>query len=578
VPCPTTTCKRWRVADPAPPDYLRQLPDLHPTIAQVLYNRNLDPGAARHFLAVDLPPQSPFRLKGMHQAVDRLRSAIRNREPVVVYGDFDADGVTATVLLTEALRALGANARPYIPHRVDEGYGINSPALRRLADEGVRVVVTVDCGIRSIKEVKDGISFGLDIIISDHHSVGSEMPPALAVVNPKQAGCAYPDKSLAGVGLAYKIACALHMVEQQVSIGQASEWQPDSCLDLVAIGTVADLAPLQGENRALVRRGLGLLNQPARPGLYALYKEVGLRPGEIDSSAISYALGPRINAAGRLEHANLAYDLLTADEPSMADAAAQQLQQINQRRQQLTEEMQAAAEGLALPNPQAIDETPLLFAADPGFLAGIVGLVASRLTEAYYRPSVVVEKGEEESRGSCRSIPEFHITHALDECADLLTRYGGHAAAAGFTVPNENLEALGERLTDIARAQLGGLDLTPALDIDAEFDLHDLSGDLLRALQDLEPTGEANPPPLFVSRDMEVLDHRLIGREESHLKITLSDGRAVWDAIAFRQAHRAGDLAGHIDVVYHLEVNEWGGQQRLQLNVQDWHPSGAPPD
>lgn len=570
-----TAEKRWQVAPPAPPGYVEQLKNLPPTLAQILYNRGHDsPEAAQAFLESRVPDGSPFRLKGIHRAVDRLRRAIKAGESVVVYGDFDADGVTATALLTLGLRALGADVRPYIPHRVDEGYGLNSESLKALAGEGAALVVTVDCGIRSVQEVVDANRYGLEMIISDHHSIGPELPPALAVINPKQVDCEYPEKRLAGVGIAYKLAQALYMVEQQAPLGKANpEWTPEQTLDLVAIGTVADLAPLVGENRRLVQDGLALLNAPQREGLVALYKAASVVPGRINATTIGFALGPRINAAGRLDHANLALEMLTAGEMAEASEKARELHHINHRRQELTADAVALSESLV--GEDGLKSLPLVFVAHEDFLPGIVGLVASRLTEAAYRPAVVVELGEEVGHGSCRSIPEFNITHALDECADLLVRHGGHAMAAGFTVLNENVVALSERLTSIAGEQLGGQELKPTLEIDAELPLSDLTWNFLQALDVLEPTGVDNPQPVFVSRNVAVKEQRRLGEDGKHLKMKLGldSGNVAWDAIAFRQGDRASDLPGRIDVAYHFEKNEWQGTISPQLSVQDMRPA-----
>jgi single-stranded-DNA-specific exonuclease len=503
----------------------------------------------------------------MDQAVLRLRQAIQRREPVAVYGDYDVDGVTATALLTQTLVALGADARPYIPDRVDEGYGLNRDALRKLRDSGACVVVTVDCGIRSPDEVAFGNSLGLDLIVTDHHSVSAAqgLPPALACLNPKQSDCPYPFKDLAGVGLAFKLAQALLRVQGQM--GQPADLAEESLLDLVALGTVADLAPLLGENRSLVRCGLEKLNEPSRPGVEALMADAGLRRGDVDATAIGFRLGPRLNAAGRIDTAMLAYDLLTSRDPLETKELATKLGQLNQRRQELTEQTVAAAEAQV----QAGDpEARLYLVASQEFLPGIVGLAAGRLTEAHYRPSVVVELGDEESRGSCRSIPEFNITAALDECADLLVRYGGHAAAAGFTIATGKLEALHRRLQTIAAEQLAGLELRPTLAIDVDLPLEEVNWATHTLLAGLEPCGMGNPQPVLLSRNLEVRDRRAIGGEQRHLRLTLRDGRGVaWDAIFFRRGDLADHVPDRVDVAYTLEVNEWNREKRLQLNVQD---------
>lgn len=566
--------KKWVIAPQAPQPYVERLQkfDVHPILAQLLYRRGYEtPDDALAFLRYYDGDDNPFLLKGMLEAVYRLRMAIRYGEKIAVYGDFDCDGVTATALLTDALRKLGADVRPYIPDRVDEGYGLNSPALARLAEEGVKVVVTVDCGIRSLKEVEDANSYGLDMIISDHHSVGRELPNAYAVINPKQPGCPYPEKMLAGVGIAYKIAEALYAEGVRRKQKGLDEWHPADWLDLVAIGTVADIAPLVGENRVLVKRGLARLNRPQRPGLLALYQEAKLRPGQINAMTIGFGIGPRINAAGRLDSAMVAYNLLTAPDPMRAMKYAERLNALNRLRQEKTRAMQEIAES-AFPGDPA--DEPLLFAANPEFEQGVVGLVASRLTEQYYRPSVVVQVGEEESHGSCRSIPEFNITEALDQCADLLERYGGHAAAAGFTVRNENIEALRDALWDIAAEELADKELSPRLTIDAELPLNEVSLELVDLLEVLEPTGEANEAPMFCTRSAVIKGRTCVGTEGQHLKLMFDNGSGQpVEAIAFRCGHLADVLPDVVDVAYQLEANVWNGSRRLQMRVEDIRPA-----
>jgi single-stranded-DNA-specific exonuclease len=547
------------------------MPDHAPLLVQLLANRGIqDPSEAQAFLEGRVSQNDPFKMKGIPDAVTRLRQAIRAGEQIAVYGDFDTDGVTATALLVQVLSALGARAQPYIPHRVDEGYGLNLDALRELYRRGVRLVVTVDCGIRSVHEVSLA-SRGLDLIITDHHTPGEELPSAVSIVNPKQPGCPYPHKDLAGVGLAFKLAEALLRNWKQME--HSAPLDEDSLLDLVALGTVADLSPLRAENRSLVRRGLEVLNSAARPGVEALMAEAGVRRGDVNSTAIGFRLAPRLNAAGRLDTAMLAYELLSNTDPLLTRDLARKLGHLNSRRQRLTEETLAAAESLvAEDDPDAY----LRLAASKDFEPGIVGLAASRLTEAHYRPSVVVELGDEESRGSCRSIPEFNITEALDQCRDLLVRHGGHAAAAGFTVATENLGPLKDRLQAIAAERLAGLDLQPALRIDVDVPLEGVDWATRALLDEIEPCGEANPQPILMSRNVEVQRARTIGNEGQHLKLALRDGQGVaWDAVYWRAGDRVSEADGHLDVVYTLEINEWNHRKRLQLNIQDFRPAAG---
>ena len=567
----TTPFRKWEFYPPLPPS-APAFPLPHPLVAQILYNRGLrDAATVKDFLAGRVHADDPFDLLGMQRAVKRIRQAIEAGERIAVYGDFDADGVTATALLLTVLRALRATADPYIPHRVEEGYGLNLQALEKLAQQGVKLVITVDCGMRSPREVAFARQQGMDIIITDHHTVGNDHLDAAAIINPQQEGCRYPYKHLAGVGLAYKLAQALLQTNRTAPFAPSPSLHEDDLLDLVALGTVADLAPLTGENRALVRRGLERLNSDPRPGIEALIRQARLRAGQIDSTAIGFALGPRLNAAGRMAHAHSACDLLLTNYPAEANHLAQELDRMNRERQQLTAEMEERAVQMIRAEGE---EQPLLFVAGPEFPAGVVGLVASRLVETFYRPAVVVEQGNDESHGSARSVPEFHITAAFDQCAELLIRHGGHAAAGGFAALTADLPRIKQRLLDIAAEQLEGCELVPRLTIDARVPLQEMSWALWEALQPLQPFGEANPEPLFASRNVQVRDSRPVGSEGKHLKLTLFDGKAVWDAIAFGQGHWAGRLPGRIDIAYNLQVNEWQGEKRLQLNVQDIRPAG----
>ncbi len=559
--------KRWQIQPPITPQAEEALSNAAPVLRQLLFNRGYaTPQAARAYLRAEAPPgASPFNLLGMQAAVERIEFALQRGEQMAVYGDYDADGVTSTALLTHALRALGGAVRPYIPNRFDEGYGLNTDALDSLHSEGVGLVITVDCGIRSPEEVAHARTLGMDVIVSDHHHPGAELPPALAVINPKQPGDPYPDKMLAGVGLAYKLVDALATRHPAL--------RPAEYLDLVALGTVADLAPLKDENRALVRAGLERLRAPRRQGLFSLMQLAEVNPRRITAGDIGYRLGPRLNAAGRLDTALAALDLLLTEDVMLAGQLAQQLDTQNRERQRITRQIQEAAERIALEeNPEAL----LLFAAHPDFNRGVVGLAASRLVERYYRPAIVAHRDAQHTVGSCRSIPEFHITEALDRCADLLERHGGHAAAAGFTVRNENVPALVARLQEIAAAELGEADLRPKLVADMEIPLSELTPQVLRYLEWMQPTGYGNPAARFVSRDLKVAYSRPVGREGAHLKLRVTDGRVTFDAIAFGQGHWHAEMPARVDLLYTFERNEFNGRTSLQLNVRDLKPAGTP--
>ncbi len=573
----------WLIQEAAPQSFIECLPE-HPLLMQVLYNRGMrDADEARSFLeGNDVVIENPFRMVDMTPAVNRIVRAIEAKEVICVYGDFDADGVTATALLTSALQAAGAQAGPYIPDRVDEGYGLNLDAIERISAKA-NLVITVDCGIRSLAEVELAKSLGLDVIITDHHSVGPELPRALAVVNPRRADCPSRFDKLAGVGVAFRLAQGVLRVVSQQRWSTLTEEQiaeiETMLLDYVAIGTVADLMPLLDENRSLVERGLAQLNQTERPGLQALLALADMRLGMVDAAAISFRIAPRINAAGRLSQTKLAYDLLRTDDPTKAYTLTNQIEALNQERKNLTEAAQTEAEALLLSqrvngSTNHDDEPdPIHIVHGPNFMSGIVGLVAGRLAERYYRPAIVIEEGEIESRGSARSIAEVDISASLDKASHLLLRHGGHSRAAGFTIETANLPEFKDVLQHIVKEQLEKHDeLKPTITIDAEVKLEDIDWSVQKQFARLEPTGQGKPAPLLLCRSCRVREARTVG-QGNHLKLGLDGGSGtpIFDAIAFRQGEwlKQIDEGTMLDVVFHIEANEWMGRQRLQLNIQD---------
>ncbi len=555
--------KRWVGPVPITADADSQLSEYPFAFRQILFNRGLDTAEkAREFLEGTSEEFDPFQMKGMDIAVDLILKAIRENENIIVYGDYDVDGVTATVLLVQAIRQLGGIAMEYIPNRFDEGYGLNSEAVEVLNKQGANLIVTVDCGIRSVKEAELARELGIRLVISDHHHPKELLPQADAVICPRQDGDVYPYKELAGVGIAYKIARALFQQSGRDPV-EAGQW-----LDLVALGTVADIAPLTGENRQLVKRGLCLMRTKPRQGIYSLMMEADFRnPASVCAADIGFKLGPRLNAAGRMESAMDALRLLMTDDPSEAGQLAQKLQAQNGERQDLTLSNQKFAEDQL----GQIDDLPIIisFGTEEQFHSGIVGLVAARLVESHYRPAVIGVIGDEVTRASCRSIDEFHITRALDECAELMVRHGGHSKAAGFTVSNENRDELRDRLLAIASAQLVPEDLIPTIRYDTEAKLGELKADLYALQDQLEPTGSENNKPVYLTRGLKVVSKKRIGREKNHLRLTLTDGKISIDAVAFRMGEMADSLPATIDLVYYFEVNEYNGNISFQLNVRD---------
>jgi single-stranded-DNA-specific exonuclease len=554
--------RNWQINTPITREAEEKLKSFPPIFRQLLFNRGYATDeSARSFLkALVQFDTSPWQLKGMERAVDRINNAIKSSELITIYGDFDVDGVTATALMVEVLKNLGGNVVPYIPNRFDEGYGLNNDALESIQQDGCKLVITVDCGIRSWEEVKHAGELGLDIIISDHHNPGKILPEGYAVINPKQPGDQYPDKDLAGVGVAWKIAEAL--LEKYPE----SDLKNNELLDLVVLGTVADLAPLIGENRRLVRLGLHQLQHTSRQGLFSLANVAGLNIKNCNAGNIGFTLGPRLNASGRMESALASYKLLVTQDIQLAGQLAQKLESHNRERQQITRETIEKAEQI-ISNQNQNDY--LLFAVDPDFNPGVVGLAASRLSEKYYKTAIVCTDEGETTRGSCRSIPEFHITEALDQCSEILIRHGGHAAAAGFTVLNENIDELKKRLKLIAKDELKDLELRPTLCADLEISISELNEKVLEQLEWFEPTGYGNPQAVFVSRNVQVLSKRTVGNTNAHLKLVVSDGFSKFDAIGFNLGYLSTNLTKTIDIMFAFEMNEFNGQKNLQLRLLD---------
>ncbi len=528
---------------------------------QLLYNRGFsDSAQLQLFLNADSRLSGdPFLLPDMPRAVARVYQALLSGENIAIYGDFDADGVTATALLVQGLSALGGKAIPYIPHRQTEGYGLTTAALENLSRQGVSLVVTVDCGITNLSPVKKARRMGLDIVITDHHTPLPEIPSAIAVVDPKLPNSNYPFPELAGVGVAFKLLQALFQ-----SIGK--DEQLERLMDLVALGTIADMSPLVRENRYLVKAGLELINANPRLGIREMITRAGLSIGRLDTEAVSWVLAPRLNAAGRVAHASVSYNLLMTESTEEANRLASLLEEKNTERQELTALAVAKAREQAL--AQGI--SPLLVVGDRDYPVGIAGLVASRLADEFYRPAIVIRIGEKMSSGSCRSIPEFNIVAALGQCHHLLSQFGGHSQAAGFTLLTRNVPYLQQQLLQIATAELAGVELRSRLDIDLAISLSDLAGDTFQLTQMLAPFGRGNPVPTFLSRRAEVVDQRTMGRGGEHIRLKLKQGGTVWNGVGFGMGDCLSEVTPCLDVVYNLEVDRWNGEERLRLNILDF--------
>ncbi|MDP6102147.1 MAG: single-stranded-DNA-specific exonuclease RecJ [Dehalococcoidia bacterium] len=564
--------KIWHVTPRISSEAGWKLAPFSPLTAQLLHNRGItDLRSAEAFLACDESLlENPLLLPDMGNAISRLQRALTDGETIGIFGDFDADGVTGTALLAEGLENLGGNVIPYLPHRVKEGHGLNSQAVNALREQGVTLIVTVDCGIASPAEVAEAASLGMDTIITDHHTPLPEVPAALAIVNPKLAGSFYPFPNLAGVGLAFKLV-------QGLSQHMGYRWD-EGLLQLAALGTVTDVTPLLGENRYIVAAGLRSMNAEPRPGLKELLRLGGQAGATLDTESISFVLGPRLNAPGRLEHAISSYNLLRASSQEEAHPLAKELERLNRERRDLTgkalddatTQMDHAAEN------QYHSSEHLLLLWSEEFTSGIVGLLASRLVDEYYRPAVMVALDGDLGRGSARSIPEFNLVSALEECRDLFIRFGGHPRAAGFVIPRENLPDLRERLTTIAQRELGHLSLQPTVNVDAHVRLTSLTGENFQFLQDLAPYGEGNPAPVFITKQVQVMEATRLGAQGQHLRLRLKHGGALWDATAFGQSEAWQEGMEFLDVVYSVGLNKRNGRETMRMVIHDFRQAGWP--
>lgn len=561
--------RRWRssLPDPAACWHLARTLNLSPVTAQVLYNRGLTtPEAAHAFLTAGREQiLDPFQLKDMDRAVQLIRARIASGGPIMVYGDYDVDGVTGTTILVLALRALGATVEYYIPNRFDEGYGLNVGALEKIREQGHDFVVSVDTGVTAVKEAEAAKALGITLVISDHHEPGPTLPDVPALVNPKRPDCTYPFKGLSGVGVAFKLALALE---------SPNAWD---LIDIVTLGTIADMVPLVGENRAIVREGLAALGATRRPGLRALMEVAGVKT-PVTATHIGFSLGPRINALGRMGSAMQGVELLVTADPAKAAELARHLDEENRSRQEI--EASILEEALAQAERQAPQEREyVLVLAGEGWHHGVVGICASRVLEAYHRPSILLSIDGDEVRGSARSIPAFHMHRALLQVSDLFAKWGGHAAAAGMTLKQPgDVAELRRRLNAIGAQWLKPEDLVPELRIDAAVGLEEITDDLMTELQRLEPHGIGNPAPLFAVKDVRVMDARLIGKEQNHLKLLVkSAGNGpLMEAVGWGMAPAKPSPTSRVQVAFQPEYDTYQGRHQLRLTMKDVQVMASP--
>lgn len=549
---------------------------IHPLCARVLVNRgHRSAEAASRFMAgrlADLP--DPFLMKGMRPAVDRLCRALKNGEKVTAYGDYDVDGVCSTALLSLFLGEVGGTVATYIPHRLGEGYGLNVQAIERIAADGTKVLVTLDCGITSHAEIARANALGLEVIVVDHHAVPEENPPALAVLNPLQRGCDYPSKFLCAGGVTFNLCVALRKeLRERGAFQGRAEPNLKAFLDLVALATIADVVPLTGANRILVKHGLAELTAARRPGVQALKEVSGLGAADpVTAGHVGFRLGPRINAAGRLNDASVGLQLLRTRSAAEAAPLARALDSANQERQAIERSILDAAFEQA--EARAAQKGLVLYAE--GWHPGVIGIVASRVVERFHRPTVMVGVMDGLGRGSGRSIEAFHLYDALKACAPHLARFGGHKHAAGLSVEEKNLEAFRTAFEEVAAQRLTDEDLVPRCRVDALVSLEELDDRAVQAVQELGPFGAGNPEPVFATRRCSATPRVVTSKKGGvdHLKLRFEHAWKL-DAIGFQMADRLSLTEGPMDLAYQVSLDEWNGERRVQLKLKDLRAAAA---
>jgi single-stranded-DNA-specific exonuclease len=563
---------RW-VVSTAHPDKVEKLArelGASPLLARLLVQRGLnDPEVAHRFLQPSLRQlHDPFLMADMPAAVERLRRAIERREKILIYGDYDVDGTMAVVVLLTALRSLGATVEAHIPHRLTEGYGMRAPVVEKAAAEGYKVVISVDTGVRDHEVIGRARELGVDCIVTDHHVPDTQLPPACAILNPHRSDCPYPDKNLSGVGVAFKLVQALlgpGMTDRLIQ----------SYLKIVAIGTIADVVPLLGENRVIAHFGLEGLQQPVHAGLRALLEVAGLNGGKVTTGGVGFRLAPRLNAAGRMEDARDAVDLFTTTDPKKAREIAERLDRLNRERQEVEEEILAKALAVMEDQGIAVSAADLggrysLVVAGAGWHRGVIGIVAQRLAERFYVPTLVIAIEDGVGYGSGRSFARFQLVEALDQAGDLFDRYGGHAQAAGFSLDAARIPELEARFESCARAKLRPEELEPILRLDAEISLREVDHNLYKALRQLEPYGMGNPTPVFAVRSARLLEPPRVLKDK-HLKLRIAQGTMSTDAMGWGLAGRTPPLAAsqEVDVAFNVDEGVFQDIPFLQLVIRD---------
>ncbi|MBI5183779.1 MAG: single-stranded-DNA-specific exonuclease RecJ [Nitrospinae bacterium] len=568
--------------------------DIEPLIAQIIINRGMtDSISARRFLDPSLKYlYDPFMMKDMDKGIRRIIDAIRGREKICIYGDYDVDGITATALLITFFREVGIDVSYYIPDRISEGYGLNIQAIKEIRGAGVSLIITVDCGISDIDEVEEAKGLEIDLIITDHHHVPDRLPDAVAILNPEQKDCPYPFKYLSGVGIAFKMIKGLRSALRKEKWFQGVLPNLKRHLDLVALGTIADIAPLVDENHILVKYGLKEITNNSKIGLRSLKVISGINEKDIDTYDVGFVLAPRLNATGRIGRGDMGVELLISEDISRAMDISRYIERVNRERQHIQEkilkEVKEIIEGgltskeSSLPisrGTQAGDSIrPIVLASDK-WHPGVIGIVASKIVDDYFTPTILISLDGERGRGSARSTPFFHIYDGLRECSDLLIDFGGHKSAAGLTIKKEKIEEFKERFNMVVKKGISNIDTIPIINIDAIVDLNALNKDVVKSIDSLGPFGHSNPQPILLAQGVRVIgEHSIIGKNGQHLKFKVLYGSRAIDVIGFNMSYMAeaqgltpsfNPSDSRFDIVFTPQINRWNNSETLQLKLRD---------
>jgi single-stranded-DNA-specific exonuclease len=569
------TNKKWCLTKPSIEiaTLLQQELKIPDVVARLLVNRGVTTKeCAKEYIEADLLHlHDPFLMNGMRQAVDRVIQALEQKESITVFCDYDVDGVTSAAFLTHFFRDLNCKVEAYLPERKSEGYGLNCDAIRKIRNSGTGLMITADCGITGVKEVALANEIGLDVIVTDHHQVGEEgLPMAIAVLNPHQADCGYPYRFLSGVGLAFKLAIGVR--NELYSLGWAKEILPNlkRHLDLFALGTIADVAPLTGENHILTLHGLKMLSTTAKPGLVALKETAGI-VGNVDARSVGFGLGPRLNAAGRLGKADSGLHLLVSRDLQEAKILAQELELINKERKEIQEETVVEAESLLRREINMRKDRVIVLASEI-FHPGVIGIAASRLVDKYHRPTILIALEGGQGKGSGRSIPKFNLFRAFNDCGQHLVQFGGHAYAAGLTIKEDQVYEFRNAMNKVGHQYLSEEDLIPEIRLETLLQIEDINLYLYGRITLLEPFGAENPVPCFISQSVKLQEVKLIGKDKTHIRFRAKQGKGQIEGVGFGLAEvlESVDVTKeHFDIAYELNLNTWNGREKLEIKMVD---------